>query len=184
MSAGGRVGMIWAQDRVRGIGRDGNLPWHLPEDLAHFRDTTRGSPVIMGRVQWESLPERFRPLPGRENIVLTRDAAYEAPDAQVVSSLDDALRSVAGRDVWIIGGGQVYELAMSHADFLVVTAVDLESGADTFAPRIDPASWLEVSREPEAGWTTAANGLRFAISRYERAGASAASSISETVTNE
>lgn len=176
--------MIWAQDRDRGIGRDGSLPWDLPEDMAHFRDTTRGFPVIMGRVQWESLPERFRPLPGRENIVLSRDGAYDAPGAQVVSTLDDALQVVEGRDAWIIGGGQVYELAMPHADVLVVTTIDVGSGADTFAPTIDPARWRQAERAPEAGWTTAANGLRFAISRYERAGASAASSMSEIVTNE
>jgi dihydrofolate reductase len=167
----GRLGMIWAQDRARGIGRDGDLPWHLPEDMAHFRETTRGRPVIMGRLQWESLPERFRPLPGRENVVLTRNPGYEAPGALVVTDLDVALEHVRGQDAWVVGGGQVYELAMPHADVLVVTTIDTLTEADTFAPEIDEDEWRAVHREPARGWTTAANGMRFAITRYERAGA-------------
>ena len=167
----GRLGMIWAQDRARGIGRDGDLPWQLPEDMAHFRETTRGRPVIMGRLQWESLPERFRPLPGRENVVLTRNPGYEAPGALVVTDLDVALEHVRGQDAWVVGGGQVYELAMPHADMLVVTTIDTLTEADTFAPEIDEDEWRAVHREPARGWTTAANGMRFAITRYERAGA-------------
>ena len=169
----GSLGMIWAQDRNRGIGRDGDLPWHLPEDMAHFRDTTRGHPVIMGRVQWESLPARFRPLPGRENIVLSRDATYAAPGAHVVADLDAALALVSDRDAWVIGGGQVYALALPRADVLVVTDVDVAAGADTFAPVVDTTLWRAVARSPAAGWTTAANGMRLAITRYERAGSAA-----------
>lgn len=83
--------MIWAQARDGAIGRDGVMPWHLPEDLAHFRSVTTGAPVVMGRRTWESLPERFRPLPARRNIVVTRDPVYDAPGASVVFSLEDAL---------------------------------------------------------------------------------------------
>ena len=179
----GRLGMIWAQDRARGIGRDGDLPWHLPEDMAHFRETTRGCPVVMGRLQWESLPERFRPLPGRENVVLTRNPELDAPGALVVTELTDALEHVRGKDAWVVGGGQVYDLAMPYADVLVVTTIDTLAEADTFAPEVDLDVWRLVDREPAQGWTTAANGMRFEISRYERYGASGAASISDTVTN-
>lgn len=107
------LGMIWAQARGGVIGRDNDLPWHLPEDLAHFKKTTSGCPVIMGRRQWESLPERFRPLPNRRNIVLTRQAGYEAPGAEVVSDLPAALELVSGVDAWICGGGEIYRQARS-----------------------------------------------------------------------
>lgn len=88
-----RIGMIWAEARGGAIGRDGEMPWHLPEDLAHFKQSTLGEPVIMGRRTWESLPERFRPLPGRENLVVTRDASYSAPGAAVRSSLPAAIQA-------------------------------------------------------------------------------------------
>lgn len=169
-SADGRpagVGMIWAQDAAGGIGLDGDMPWHLPEDMAHFRQTTRGFPVLMGRVQWESLEPRFRPLPGRDNIVLTRDASYSAPGAQVVTDLREGLRLVADRWAWVIGGGQIYRHAMEHADELVVTTIDKTFETDVSAPTIG-AEWVVAERTPSEGWTTAANGLRFAITRFTR----------------
>src|SRR6059036_2989365 len=101
--------MVWAQSRDRVIGADGALPWHLPEDMRHFRDLTSGATVVMGRLSWESLPDRFRPLPGRRNIVLSRDAGYSASGAEVVASLEDALRSAPG--AWVIGGAAVYREA-------------------------------------------------------------------------
>ncbi|MGO1317941.1 MAG: dihydrofolate reductase, partial [Cellulomonadaceae bacterium] len=134
--AGSWLGMIWAQDEVRGIGRDGALPWHLPEDLAHFKATTLGVPVIMGRLQWESLPEQVRPLPGRRNIVLTRNPGYRAEGAEVVTSLPAALAAVAGQRAWVIGGGQVYRLALPHADEIVLTEVEGTHGADVHAPTL------------------------------------------------
>ena len=107
---GGRVSLalVWAQTPTGIIGRDGTLPWHVPEDMAHFRDLTRGHPVIMGRATWASLPPRFRPLPGRDNIVLTRTPGFEAAGALVVHGIDEALRLVGDRDAWVIGGGEVY----------------------------------------------------------------------------
>lgn len=161
------VGMIWAQDAAGGIGLGGDMPWHLPEDMAHFRRTTRGFPVLMGRVQWESLEPRFRPLPGRDNIVLTRDGSYSAPGAQVVTDLDAGLRLVADRWAWVIGGGQIYRQAMAHADELVVTTIDKTFESDVNAPTIGP-EWVATERMPTEGWTTAANGLRFAITRFTR----------------
>ncbi|MGP7961327.1 dihydrofolate reductase [Sanguibacter sp. A247] len=166
--AGTWLGMIWAQDAERGIGRDGDLPWHLPEDLAFFRDRTRGHAVLMGRAQWESLPDRVRPLPGRRNIVLSRDPTYDAPGASVVTSLTDALEAVTGERSWVIGGGQLYALAMPYADELVVTQIDGTFDADVHAPEVGP-EWVRVERTPEQGWTQASNGMRFAIERYVRA---------------
>ena len=159
--------MIWAQARGGVIGRDNTLPWHLPEDLAHFKATTAGHPVIMGRKQWQSLPERFRPLPRRRNIVLTRAAGYRAPGAEVVSSLPQALDLVAGLEAWICGGGEIYAQAMPHAQVLVVTEIDLDPGGDVFAPAIGP-EWVLCE---DGGWRTSSNGTAFRIRRYHhRAG--------------
>ncbi|MBZ2197596.1 dihydrofolate reductase [Ruania sp. N2-46] len=158
------LGMIWAQARGRVIGRDNDLPWHLPEDLAHFRSTTAGDAVVMGRRQWESLPERFRPLPGRRNVVLSRNPDYVADGAELATTLDAALALVADEDAWVCGGGEVYARAIPHADVLVVTEIDLDVEGDTFAPPIGP-EW-EVT---EAGpWRTGAGGLRFRILTYGR----------------
>lgn len=142
-----RVGLVWAQARGGAIGRDGQMPWHVPEDLAHFKRVTHGSPVVMGRHTWESLPERFRPLPGRANIVVTRDPAripdLTAAGAMTAPSLEDALeqarqlRTAGTETVWVIGGGQLYRSALPLADELVVTRLDLDiPDADTFAPEI------------------------------------------------
>lgn len=162
-----KVGMIWAQGRGGEIGLDGDMPWHLPEDLAHFRATTTGHPVIMGRVTWESLPERFRPLPGRENIVLTRDSGYAAPGATVCADLTSAIALLGDRDAWIMGGARVYASAIDGVDELVVTTINESFEADAFAPEIGP-QWQEVARVPVSGWTTAASGLEFAITTYRR----------------
>ncbi len=146
-----RLGMIWAQARNGAIGRAGEMPWHLPEDLAHFKQTTLGAPVIMGRRTWESLPERFRPLPGRTNYVVTRDPAYVAAGAEVRSSLEAILESADAADAeiaWIIGGGELYRAAMGRAEELVVTRIDLDvDDADTFAPEITSEWERAVSGE-------------------------------------
>ncbi|HOW96069.1 MAG TPA: dihydrofolate reductase, partial [Mycolicibacterium fallax] len=96
------LSLIWAQSVSGVIGRDGDIPWQLPEDMAHFKELTLGHPVLMGRATWESLPPRFRPLPGRRNLVLTRDRAYRAEGAEVLTELP------ADLDGWVIGGAQVY----------------------------------------------------------------------------
>ncbi|MFV0425921.1 MAG: dihydrofolate reductase [Beutenbergiaceae bacterium] len=155
--------MIWAQSRNGVIGRDGGLPWHLPEDLAHFRATTRGDAVIHGRASWDALPARFRPLPGRRNIVLSRDPGFVAPGAEVAHSLTDALALLAGEDAWVCGGGQVYAEAMPMADRLVVSEIDLDIAGDTFAPVIGP-EW----GDPEIGAWIASNSTRFRVVHYHR----------------
>src|SRR5690625_555131 len=141
------LGMIWAQARGRVIGKDNDLPWHLPEDLRHFRHTTAGDAVVMGRRQWESLPERIRPLPGRRNIVLSRNPVYEAPGAELVDCLADALDLVAGQDAWICGGAQVYEEAIEYADVLVVTEIDHDVDGDRHGPVIGPQRSEEHTSE-------------------------------------
>ena len=124
------------------------MPWHLPEDLAHFKRTTLSHPVVMGRRTWDSIPPRFRPLPGRTNIVVTRQADWSAAGAQRAGSLDDALRQCATAErVWVIGGAQIFEAALPLATELVVTEIDAEFAGDTFAPAIG-ADWQRVAEEP------------------------------------
>lgn len=128
------------------IGKDGGMPWRLSTDLQRFKASTLGKPIIMGRKTWESFPKR--PLPGRRNIVITREQAYQAEGADVVGSLDDALalaRSSDGSDICIIGGGQIYAQAMSIADRLDVTHVLARPEGDTTFPGIDPNVWQVVS---------------------------------------
>lgn len=167
------IGMIWAQTVDGVIGRDGSMPWQLPEDLAHFRRTTEGHPVIMGRRTWESFPAKYRPLPGRTNIVVSRQQQDPAdyPGAVVVGSLEDALqeasRSEGADEIWIIGGGQVYAEAASHANAALVTVIDTTVEGDTHAPVL-ANSWNLTGVEPTEGWTTADNGTRFRISLWTR----------------
>ncbi|WP_062377295.1 dihydrofolate reductase [Demequina pelophila] len=157
---------IWAEARdAEGrpvIGRDGDMPWHLPEDLAHFQALTRGHAVVMGRRTWESLPPRFRPLPGRVNVVVTRSGASFA-GAATASSLDDALETAAslspGTDVWIIGGAALFAEAVRVADQIVVTEIDLETEGDTYAPVLDEG-WSVADSTPPAVSSTGL-GYRF-----------------------
>jgi len=162
------LGLIWAQTPAGVIGADGDLPWHLPEDQARFRRLTLGTPVVMGRATWDSLPERFRPLPGRENVVLTRSPGWSAPGARVVTSVADAERVLAGRDAWVVGGGQVYAAFVDRADRLEVTEVDLDVPGDAVAPPVDPGRWVAVAADPAAGWHTSATGLRYRYLSYRR----------------
>ncbi|MGY1692934.1 dihydrofolate reductase [Geodermatophilus sp. SYSU D01105] len=165
------VALIWAQAAGGVIGADGALPWHLPEDLRLFRTLTTGSMVVMGRRTWESLPDRFRPLPGRTNVVLTTDPSWSAEGARRAGSVEEVLAD--GGDLWVIGGGRVYAAFLPHADRLVVTEVDTQVHGDTWAPVPGPG-WRRVSREPAEGWSTSTTGLRYAVSEYRRGTASAA----------
>jgi dihydrofolate reductase len=158
--------MIWAQARDGVIGADGGLPWHLPEDMALFRRLTMGATVVMGRRTWESLPERFRPLPGRTNVVLTSDPTWSAEGAHRCGSVADVLGAHAS--VWVIGGGAVYAAFLPHADRLVVTDIDAEVDGDTWAPALD-GGWRPVTRTPVEGWSVSASGgLRYAVTEYRR----------------
>lgn len=161
------LAMIWAQSADGYIGVDGTLPWHLPEDQAHFKALTSGHPVLMGRATWDSLPARFRPLPGRANIVLSRRPGLELPGAVVVPDVAAALEVVDGRDAWVIGGAQVYAAFAPLADRLEVTEVDLVVRGDTPAPVLDD-SWEPAGRVPTEGWAVSAGGIRHRFCRYER----------------
>lgn len=160
------LGAVWAQSLDGVIGLDGGLPWHLPEDLAHFRELTAGQAVVMGRTTWESLPERFRPLPGRENIVLSR-RGVDLPGATVVPDARAALAAVADQPAWVIGGLQVYALLLDHVDRLEITDVDLVVGSGTPAPDVG-APWVTVARDPGEGWHTSGSGLRYRFRTLRR----------------
>lgn len=139
------LALIVAMDKNRLIGRDGDLPWRLPNDLAHFKRTTMGKPILMGRKTWDSLG---RPLPGRQNIVLTRDELFSAEGADVAHDLDAALTLAAEQEqVMMIGGAQLYELALPLAKVLYVTHVDAALEGDTWFPKINWDEWEQVSRE-------------------------------------
>ena len=140
------IGLVWAQSANGVIGRDGELPWHLPEDLKHFRAVTSGAAVLMGRRTWESLPPRFRPLPGRRNLVLS---ATPQEGVETFADLSSALAAVSG-DLWVIGGAAVYRAALPFADRIVVTELRESFEGDTCAPEVGrPADsvgeWLESS---------------------------------------
>ncbi|PZE25000.1 dihydrofolate reductase [Curtobacterium sp. MCBD17_028] len=157
----GEVGLIWARSRDGVIGADGDIPWRLPEDQAEFRRVTNGATVVMGRRTWDSLPPRFRPLPGRRNVVLTRDRSWSADGAEVVHDVDTALTVAADGPTWVIGGAQVYEAALSRADRVLETVIDLDVDGDTTAPELGP-DWHTVAATPSATeWLTSRTGLRY-----------------------
>jgi dihydrofolate reductase len=145
-----QIVLIAGVARNGAIGRDNGLLWRLPEDLKHLRAVTMGAPVIMGRKTWESLPDRFRPLPGRHNIVLSRRAGFDATGASVAATLDDAI-ALARRDAteraFVIGGEQIYREALPHADELVLTEVERDFDGDAFFPAFDRTAFTEVQRE-------------------------------------
>lgn len=140
--------MLVAADERGAIGQNGALPWHLPNDLKHFKALTMGKPVVMGRRTWLSIG---RPLPGRQNIVVTRQPAFVAPGATVVGSLDAAIAAAGGvPEVCIIGGGELYRLALPRVDLIRLTRVHATVTADTFFPALEAGQWREVSREDHA----------------------------------
>ena len=158
------VGLIWAQSTSGVIGRNGGIPWRLPEDQARFKELTMGHTVVMGRLTWESLPAKLRPLPGRRNVVVTRQADYMADGADVVTTLDDALTS---DESWVIGGEQIYALALPIATRCEVTEVEIDlprQDADAVAPVLD-GTWLGTTGE----WLTSRSGLRYRFYSYHRA---------------
>ena len=160
-----RLVLIAAVARNGAIGRSNELLFREPADQRHFRDTTLGCPVVMGRKTWDSLPARFRPLPGRRNLVLSRDVAFLADGAEVVASLDDALaRTTDAPRVFVIGGAQLYALALPRADALVLTEIDADLPGDVFFPAWDRAQFVETSRHA----AVSAAGLPYAFVGYQR----------------
>jgi len=140
--------IIAAVAKNRVIGRDNQLLWSVPEDMAHFKALTLGHAVLMGRKTWESLPARFRPLPGRRNIVVSRQPAYPAPGAELAPSLQAALALAGGQTVFIIGGADLYRQALPLADRLELTELDLAPAGDAWFPEFSPADWQETASRP------------------------------------
>ena len=158
-----RVYLVAAVARNGVIGREGKLPWHLPEDLRHFKKLTLGHPVIMGRRTWESLG---KPLPGRDNIVVTRQAGFEAPGASVAASLEAAIALCAGEPVaFVIGGADLYAAALPLADGLVLTGIQQDFEGGTRFPEWDRKAWRVSQKETH----TSSGGVRFDFVLYERA---------------
>ncbi|MFC8599471.1 dihydrofolate reductase [Isoptericola sp. NPDC057191] len=166
------IGLIWAQARDSAgrpvIGASGDIPWRVPEDFAHFKATTAGHPVVMGRRTWESLPRR--PLPGRTNVVVTRQHGWSDDGALAAPTIDAALALAAaapgGDEVWVMGGGEIYAATLPVADRLVVTEVDLGVEGDAFAPVVD-ATWTLVA---DGTWATSSGPgtLRHRVRTYAR----------------
>lgn len=162
------LGLVWAQSTSGIIGRGGDIPWRVPEDLARFKELTIGHTVVMGRRTWESLPAKVRPLPGRRNVVLSRRGDFAADGAQVVESLDAALAGSGDEpETWVIGGEQVYLLALPRATRCEVTEVEVDlrrDDDDALAPVLDD-SWLGETGE----WQVSRTGLRYRLHSYRRA---------------
>ncbi len=135
------------------IGKDNDLVWRLPDDMKYFMETTQGHFVIMGRKNYESIPEKYRPLPNRVNIIITRQKDYQVKDAIVLDSLKKAYEYAKNKnqeEVFVIGGGQIYQQALSNAHKLYITEVKARFEGDTYFPEIDQSAWLEVSRKRPA----------------------------------
>ena len=150
------------------IGLNNQMPWHLPEDLAHFKRSTLGCPVLMGRKTWESIPAKIRPLPGRANLVLTRQIDWRAEGAHVVHSLAEGITLALahcpeGKDLWVMGGADIYAQAVAIADEAVVTEIEQDFAGDAYAPSLD-GTWHETTRDSH----TAASGLKFSFVTYQR----------------
>ena len=150
------------------IGRDGGIPWRLPADVAHFKSLTTGHAVVMGRRTWDSLPDRFRPLPGRRNVVVTRNSEWRADGAERAGSLEEALALLADEEhVFVVGGAEIYAAALPHADELVLTEIDLDVDGDTFFPDWDRSAFEVTSREEHVS----AEGTRYVFVTYRRTAA-------------
>ncbi|MEY4749251.1 MAG: hypothetical protein RIQ60_1465 [Pseudomonadota bacterium] len=173
-----RLVLIAAMARGRVIGLDNRLPWHLPADLQHFRRVTMGAPVLMGRKTWESLPARFRPLPGRTNVVLTRQSGWSAgaaaPGVLVARSVEAALGAVAElaplpERVFVIGGAELYAQALALADELVITHLDADFAGDAWFPAWSADDFVETAREThQHPASDQAAGYQFAFVTYQR----------------
>jgi dihydrofolate reductase len=158
------VGLIWAQSPSGVIGRAGGIPWRLPEDQVRFKELTLGHTVVMGRLTWESLPAKVRPLPGRRNVVVTRQADYMAEGATVVGSVEEA---GTDEETWVIGGERIYLAALPAASRCEVTEVEVDlrrEDGDAVAPVLDE-SWVGTTGQ----WLSSRSGLRYRFHTYLRA---------------
>jgi dihydrofolate reductase len=157
------IALIWAEAHGRVIGAAGGMPWHVPEDLAHFKELTTGATVVMGRKTWDALDPRFKPLPGRRNVVVTRDPEWSAEGATIAHSLEEAL--VGADPLWVIGGAELLAATIDRADRLEVTELDLDAEGDTWAPPIGHG-WTLAD---EGEWQNSRTGIRYRFLSYVRA---------------
>lgn len=162
------IALVVAVARNGAIGKDGDMPWHLPGELAYFKRITMGKPILMGRRTWQSLPRR--PLPGRPNLVVTRDDGFSAEGAERFSTLDEALDRGAAlasdlgvEELAIIGGAQIYAACLPRATRIYLTEIDAEPDADTFFPPINPDAWQETARQPGRDPQDGAPGYSYVI---------------------
>ncbi len=167
-----QINLIWAQARNRVIGNKGTMPWHLPEDLAHLKRMTLGYPVVMGRKTWDSIPPKFRPLPGRTNVVITRQIDWRADGALPANNMIEALSicehmsiilDPSPEQLWVIGGAQIYAQALPLAKRVVVTEIDSDFEGDAYAPTLG-TEWKETNREQN----TSTTGLKYSFVTYTR----------------
>lgn len=175
MSTTAQLAQVWAQTPAGVIASDGDLPWDVPEDFAHFRATVKGHPIIVGRATWDSMPPAWRRNRTATSVVITRGDIEPKPGLAVAHSMDQAVQILAHEadpERWIIGGGQIYQLGMAVANLLVVSEIDVPepTGTLTLAPRIDPDLWREETPGEVAGWRTSATGTRWRIRHYLRQG--------------
>lgn len=145
------ISLIAALSQNRVIGKNNTLPWHLPDDMKFFMQTTKEHHIIMGRKNYDSIPEKFRPLPNRTNIIVTHQPSFKAPGCLVVNSLERGLeiaRLHGEQELFIIGGSEIYQLGMPYANRLYVTEIHAVIDGDTFFPDVNPKEWKEISRKP------------------------------------
>ena len=145
------ISIIVAHSKNMVIGKGNDLIWKIPNDQARFKNLTMGHPVIMGRKTWESIPEKFRPLPGRTNFIITRDSSYSAPGATVTTSIENALASaqqaLGNEEIFVVGGGEIYKAALPFTERLYITMVDKEVEGDTFFPAYSNIFTKKISEE-------------------------------------
>ena len=163
------ISLIAALSKNRVIGKNNDLPWHLPDDMKYFMNTTKAHHVIMGRKNYESIPEKFRPLPNRTNIVVTRQKEYQAPNCILVNQLEDGIalaKSAGEKELFIIGGAEIYALGLKYATRLYLTEIDATIDGDTYFPTVNPAEWKEISRVPHIKDERHAHSFDFVV--YEK----------------
>ncbi|MGV8875981.1 MAG: dihydrofolate reductase [Rhodoglobus sp.] len=179
-----QIGLIWVQSPGAIIGSAGTMPWHLPEDLAHFKKLTLGSAVIMGRRTWQSLPARFRPLPGRRNIVVTRQPQWHDDGADVAHSIDAAIElavtatttaattttttttAAATEHIWVIGGAEIFEQIIDRAHRIEMTEIRETFAGDTRAPERG-SQWMLTATDPQQGWHLSSSGLHYRFVSFD-----------------
>jgi dihydrofolate reductase len=145
------ISLIAALSKNRVIGKENDLPWHLPDDMKYFMQTTKGHHVIMGRKNYDSIPEKFRPLPNRVNMVVTRQANFVAPGCLIFHDIKSAIefaKQEKAEEIFIIGGAEIYKLGMPLANRLYLTEIHAEMEGDTYFPEFEKNDWMESSRVP------------------------------------